>query len=207
MVSSVVQSCPTFCDPRNCSTAGFSVHHQLTELAQTHVHWVGDAIQSSYPLWSLQSFPASGSFPIRWPKYCSCSFSISPSNEYLGLISFKIDWLDLLAVQGTLKSLLQHHTSLCSLFGRKAMTNLDSIFKSRDITFPTKVCLVKAMVFPVVMYGCESWTIKKPERRRIDVFELWCWCFWTVELWEGFVYFWIQVLYQICVLQIFSPSQ
>ena len=59
--------------------------------------------------------------------------------------------------------------------GRKAMTNLDSIFKSRDITLPTKVCLVKAMVFPVVMYGCESWTIKKAERRRIGAFELWCW--------------------------------
>ena len=61
------------------------------------------------------------------------------------------------------------------LLGRKVMTNLDSIFKSRDITFPTKVCLVKAMVFPVVMYGCESQTVKKPEHRRIDAFELWCW--------------------------------
>ena len=61
------------------------------------------------------------------------------------------------------------------LLGRKVMTNLDSILKSRDITLPTKVCLVKAMVFPVVMYGCESWTIKKAERRRIDAFELWCW--------------------------------
>ena len=61
------------------------------------------------------------------------------------------------------------------LLGRKAMTNLDSILKSRDITLPIKVCLVKAMVFPVVMYGCESWTIKKAERRRIDGFELWCW--------------------------------
>ena len=61
------------------------------------------------------------------------------------------------------------------LFGRKAMTNLDNILKSRDITLPTKVCLVKAMVFPVVMYGCESWTIKKTEHRRIDAFELWCW--------------------------------
>ena len=59
--------------------------------------------------------------------------------------------------------------------GRKAMTNLDSILKSRDITLPTKVCLVKAMVFPVVMYGCESWTIKKAEHRKIDAFELWCW--------------------------------
>ena len=58
--------------------------------------------------------------------------------------------------------------------GRKVMTNLDSIFKSRDITLPTKVHLVKAMVFPVVMYGCESWTVKKAERRRIDAFELWC---------------------------------
>ena len=61
------------------------------------------------------------------------------------------------------------------LLGRKAMTNLDSILKSRDITLSTKVRLVKAMVFPVVMYGCESWTIKKAERQRIDVFELWCW--------------------------------
>ena len=61
------------------------------------------------------------------------------------------------------------------LVGRKVMTNLDSIFKSRDITLPTKVCLVKAMIFPIVMYGCESWTVKKAERRRIDAFELWCW--------------------------------
>ena len=61
------------------------------------------------------------------------------------------------------------------LLGRKVMTNLDSIFKSRDITLPTKVCLVKAMVFPVVMYGCERWTVKKAECRRIDTFELWCW--------------------------------
>ena len=61
------------------------------------------------------------------------------------------------------------------LLGRKVRTNVDSIFKSRDITLPTKVCLVKAMVFPVVMYGCESWTIKKADHRRIDTFELWCW--------------------------------
>ena len=61
------------------------------------------------------------------------------------------------------------------LLGRNVMTNLDSILKSRDITLPTKIHLVKAMVFPVVMYGCESWTMKKAERRRIDAFELWCW--------------------------------
>ena len=68
-----------------------------------------------------------------------------------------------------------HEIKRCLLLGRKVMTNLDSIFKSRDVTLPTKVCLVKAMVFPVVMYGCESWTIKKAERGRIDAFELWCW--------------------------------
>ena len=68
-----------------------------------------------------------------------------------------------------------HEIKRCLLLGRKAMTNLDSILKSRDITLPTKVRLVKAMVFPVVMYGCESWTIKKAEHQRIDAFELWCW--------------------------------
>ena len=78
------------------------------------------------------------------------------------------------------------------LLGRKVMTNLDSIFKSRDITLPTKVHLVKAMVFPVVMYGCESWTVKKAERRRIDAFELWCWRIllrvpWTVRRFNQFI--------------------
>ena len=68
-----------------------------------------------------------------------------------------------------------HEIKRCLLLRRKVMTNLDSILKSRDITSPTKVCLVKAMVFPVVMYGCESWTIKRTEHRRIDAFELWCW--------------------------------
>ena len=68
-----------------------------------------------------------------------------------------------------------HEIKRCLLLGRKVMTKLDSIFKSRDITLPTKVRLVKAMVFPVVMYGCESWTVKKPERQRTDAFELWCW--------------------------------
>ena len=68
-----------------------------------------------------------------------------------------------------------HEIKRCLLLGRKVMTNLDSIFKSRDITFPTKVRLIKAMLFPMVMYGCESWTVKKAEHRRIDAFELWCW--------------------------------
>ena len=68
-----------------------------------------------------------------------------------------------------------HEVKRCMLLGRKAMTNLESILKSRDVTLPTKVHLVKAMVFPVVVYGCESWTMKKAERRRINAFELWCW--------------------------------
>ena len=68
-----------------------------------------------------------------------------------------------------------HEIKRCLLLGRKDMTNLDSILKSRDVTLPTKVHLVKAIVFPVVMYGCESWTIKKVEHQRIDAFELWCW--------------------------------
>ena len=68
-----------------------------------------------------------------------------------------------------------HEIKRCLLLGRKVMTNLDSILKSRDITLPTKVCLVKAMVFPLVMYECESWTVKKAESQRIDAFELWCW--------------------------------
>jgi len=120
-VSSVAQLCLTLCNPMDCSTPGLSVHHQLRELAQTHVHWVGDAIQPSHPLWS----PSPSAFNlsqhqglfhesvlcIRWPKYWSFSFSISPSNEYSRLISFRIDSFDL-AVQGTLKSLLQCCLSL-----------------------------------------------------------------------------------------------
>ena len=70
---------------------------------------------------------------------------------------------------------LCHEIKRCLLLGRKVMTNLDSILKSRDITLPTKVRLVKAMFFPVIMYGCESWTVKKADHQRIDAFELWCW--------------------------------
>ena len=244
---------------------------------------------------SIRVFSNRSVLRIRWPRYWSFSYSISPSNEYWGLISFETDRFDLLAVEGTLKSLLQHHSSnasilRCSAFfivqlshpylttgkaialtrqtfvsrvmsllfnmlsrlviaflqgvsfnfmvavtisndfgaqeykvchcfhcfpiylpwsdgetvetvrdfilggskitaegdcsheikrwlfhGRKVMTNLDSIFRSRDIPLPTKVHLVQAMLFPVVKYGCESWNIKKAEYWRIDAFELWCW--------------------------------
>ena len=123
--NSVIQSCLTLCDPMDCSTPGLPVHHQLPEFTQTHVHWTGDAIQPFHPL-SSPSPPASV-FPsvrvfsnesvlsIRWAKYWSFRFNISPSNEYSGLISFRMDWLDLLAVQGTLKSLLQRHSSKASI--------------------------------------------------------------------------------------------
>ena len=115
---SVAQLYPTLCDPMDCSTSGFLVLHHFLELVQTHVHWVSDAIQPSHPLSSLLSsiFPSirvfsnESAFHIRWPKYWS--FSISPSNEYSGLISFRMDWLDLLAVEGTLKSLIQHYIVL-----------------------------------------------------------------------------------------------
>ena len=109
----------------DCSMPGLPVHHQLLEFTQTHVHWVSDAIQPSHPLWSPSPpafnlshhrvFSSELVVRIRWPKYWSFSFSISPSNEYSGLISFRMDWLVLLAVQGTLKSLLQHHSTKASI--------------------------------------------------------------------------------------------
>ena len=118
--SSVAKSCLTFCDFRNFCSPGFPVLHYLPKFAHTHVHWITDVIQQSHPLshphFLLPSiFPSIGVFSdkaalhIRWSKYWSFSSSISPSNEYSGLISFRIDWFDLLAVQGMLDSHLQHH--------------------------------------------------------------------------------------------------
>ena len=114
----------------DCSTPGYPVHHQLLESTQTHFHLVGDAIQPSHPLSyhfppalnlsSIRVFPNKSALHIRWPKYWSFSFNISPSNEHPGLISFRMDWLDLLAVQGTLKSLLQHHSSKASILRHSA---------------------------------------------------------------------------------------
>ena len=123
--SSVAQLYPTLCDPMDCSMPGYLVHHQFPELAQTHVHRASDAIQPSHPLLS----PSPPTFNcsqhqglFQWissshhvAKYWSFSFNISPSNEYSGLISFRIEWLDLLVVQGTLKSLLQHHNLKASI--------------------------------------------------------------------------------------------
>ena len=115
-------SCLILCNPTDCSTLGFPVHHQLLELAQTHVHQVGDAIQTFHPLSSPspafnlsqhQGLFNESVLRIRRPKYWS--FSINPSNEYSGLVSFRIDWFDLLVVQGILKSLQQHHHSIASV--------------------------------------------------------------------------------------------
>ena len=128
--SSATKSCLTLCDPVYCITLGFPVHHQLLELTQTHVHQVGDAIQSSNHLIlccplllppsvlpSIRVFSNESVLHIRWPKYWSFSFSIRSFNEYSGLISFRMDWLDLLAVQGTLKSLSNTTVQKHQFFG------------------------------------------------------------------------------------------
>ena len=143
--SSVTQSCPTLCDPMNHSTPGLPVHHKLPELTQTHVYWVSDAIQPSHLLSSpsppapippsIRVFSNESTLHMRWPKYWSFSFGISPSNEHPGLISFRMDWLDLLVVQGTLKNLLQHHSSKASHLQRSAICILKLEI---DTTYLTK---------------------------------------------------------------------
>ena len=157
---SAVKSCPTLCNPMDCNMWGFPVHHQLLELTQTHVYQVSDAIQPSHPL-SSPSPPASV-FPsirvfsnesvlhIRWTKYWSFSLNISLSNEYSGLISFIMDWLDLLADLGPLKSLFQHHSSKVSILWHAAF-------------------FIVQLSHPYITIG------KKAEWWRIDTFELWCW--------------------------------
>ena len=139
---SVQFSCSVVSDSdfMDCSTPGFPVHHQLLELAQTHVHWVSDAIQPSHPLTSPS--PPSSIFPsisifsseslrIRWPKYWSFSFSIRPSNEYSGLISFRFDWFDLLVVWGTLKSLFQHHSSNSLTLSFLYLSSINRIYNKK----------------------------------------------------------------------------
>ena len=161
----------------DCSTPGFPVHHPLPKRAQTHVHQVGDVIQPSYlcrPLLLLPSiFPNIRVFSnesvlyIRWPKYWSFSFSISPSNEYSGLISFRIDWLDLLAVQGTLKSLLQHHSSKASILWHSAffMAQLSHPYITTGktialivwtLTGKVRLPLVLAQASPIFHSSCEG---------------------------------------------------
>ena len=148
----------------DCTTPGFPVHHhQLPEFTQTHVHRVSDAIQPSHPLSSPSPptfnlsqhrvFSKKSVLRIRWPKYWSFSFSISPSNEYSGLISFRMDWLDLLAVQGTLKSLPQHYSSKASILWSSAflMAQLSHPYmttgKTIALTRRTSVVKVMSLLF------------------------------------------------------------
>ena len=158
---SCVQLCVT---PMDCSTPGFPVLHYLLKFAHIHVHWVSDAIQPSHPLLSpsppalnlskhLSNLSNESALPIRWPKYWSFSFSISPSNEYSGLISFRINWFDLLAVQGTLKNLLQHHTSKASILWCSAffMVQLSHLYmtigKTIALTIPAFDRKVMSLLF------------------------------------------------------------
>ena len=133
---SVAKSCLTLCGPMDCNTRDFPVLHQLLEPAQTHVHWISDAIQPSHPLSSplhlpsffssIRIFSNESALGIRWPKYWSFSFRISFPSKYSGLISFRTDWFDLLAVQGTRKSLLQHHNLKASVLHHSAFLRSNS---------------------------------------------------------------------------------
>ena len=164
--SSVAQSCSTLCDPMDCSMPGLPVHHQLPEFTQTHVHWADDVIQPPHPLSSpsplaFNLFQQQGLF--KWvsslhqvAKYWSFSFNISPSDEHQGLISFRMDWLDLLSVQGTLKSLLQCHSSTASIFQCSAFFTVQlshpymTTWKSLSFTRQTFVGNVISLLFNMV---------------------------------------------------------
>ena len=152
---SFAKLCLALCDSMDCRMPGFPISHHLLEFAQVHVHCIGDSIQISHPLLpssllsifpSIKVFSNNSAVCIRWPRYWSFSFSISHSNEYSGLISFEIDWFGLLAVQGTLKSLLQHHSSKSSVLQCSAffMVQLSQPYmttgKTTALTIWTFVC-------------------------------------------------------------------
>ena len=184
--SSVAQSCPTLCDPMNRSTPGLPVHHRLPEFTQTHVHQVSDAIQSSHPLSSpsppapnppsIRVFSNESTLRMRWPKYWGFSFSIIPSNEHSGLISFRMDWLDLLAVQGTLKSLLQHHSSKASILRCSAFFTVQlshpymTIGKTTALTRRTFVGKVMSLLFNML---CRLVVTFLPRNNRLLI--SWAW--------------------------------
>ena len=146
--SLVAQSCPTLCDSMNRSTTGLPVHHQLRSslrlmsiklvMPSSHLILCRSLLLLSPIPPSIRVFSNESTLRMRWPKYWSSSFSISPSNEHPGLISFRMDWLDLLAGQGTLKSLLQHHSSkasilLCSAFlYSPTLTSIHDYWKSHS---------------------------------------------------------------------------
>ena len=143
----VAKSCPTLWDSMDCTMPGFPVPYHLLEFAQTHAHWVANAIQTSHSLSPLspsalnlsqyQGFPNESVFHIKWPKYWSFNFSKSPSSEYSGLISFRTNWFNLLAVQEILKSFLQHHSLkasfIChSLLYGPALTSIHDYWKNHS---------------------------------------------------------------------------
>ena len=163
---SMAKSCPALCDSMDCSTTGSYVLHYLPEFAQIHVHWIGDAIQLSHPLLPLlllpSIFPSISVFSnesalyIRRANYRSFSFSISPSNEYSELFSFRIDWFDFLTIPGTLKNLLQHHSSKASIFWRSVffMVQLSQPYMTTEktiaVTIWTFVVQVMSLLFNTV---------------------------------------------------------
>ena len=154
----------------DCSMPGFLVHHQLPKLTQTHVHRVYDAIQPAHPL-SSPSPPAFNlsqhqglfqwvSSSHQWPKYWSFSFNISPSNEYSGLISFRMNWLDFLAVQGTLKSLLQHHSSKASILRHSTffMVQLSYLYMTTGKTIALTRQTFVGKVMSLLLICCLAWS-------------------------------------------------
>ena len=156
--------------PHGLSMPGFLVHHQLPELTQTHVHWVGEAIQPSHPLVvpissRLQSFPASGSFPMSWlftsgGQSTRACFSISPFSEYSGLISFRKDWFNPLAVQGTLKSLLQHHSSKASILQCSALfiVQLSHPYMTTGKTIALTIGTFAGKIMSLILICCLDWS-------------------------------------------------
>ena len=182
--SSVAQSCLTLCDPVDCSTPGVPVHHQLPELAQTHVHQLSDAIQPSRPLLSPsrpafnlsqhQVFSNELILLIRWPKYWRFRFSISPSNEYSGVISFRIHWFDLLEVWGTFQSLIQHHRSKASILQCLAFLYSNTHFhmtvgKTIPLTWQTFAGKVMSLLFNMLsrLEQQTRWKLAKEEVKAV----------------------------------------
>ena len=162
----VSQLCLTLCDPMDCSTPGLPVPHHLLEFAQVHVHWTVHvqvhAIQLSHPLFllplifpSIRDFSNELSVHIRWSKYWTFIFSLSPSSEYSGLISLKIDWLDLLALQGTFRS-LQHHSLKASILQWSAFFTVQlsqpyiTTGKTIALTIRTFVSWVMSLLFNIL---------------------------------------------------------
>ena len=149
----VAESYPTLCYPMTCSTVGFPAHCHLPELAQTHVHWVGESIQPSYPpplppsiFPSIRVFSNESALGIRWSKYWSSSLSISPSNEYSGLISFRMDWLDLLAVQGIKHTIGSINSLVLSLLCSPNLTSIHDCWKNHSFDYTDIFCKVMSLL-------------------------------------------------------------